>query len=211
VPLLPAICDQCGQLFMPMAFRIEQSTNIRIENFSVGPCPHCGGMGHIPDGIYDVTAEGIRVLVTSAKSAASLERLGVLLQEAKSRNASGAEVADAIERDVPEFAPLATFLRGLGRPEIVIALITLLVMLITFLRADSQSGAQLDAIKAQTQATQAQTEELERIQSAIVAQLPTAQPFGAEAPATRPASPDLGRNDPCWCGSGLKYKRCHGR
>jgi uncharacterized protein YecA (UPF0149 family) len=20
---------------------------------------------------------------------------------------------------------------------------------------------------------------------------------------------DLGRNDPCWCGSGLKYKRCH--
>ena len=21
----------------------------------------------------------------------------------------------------------------------------------------------------------------------------------------------LGRNDPCWCGSGLKYKKCHGR
>jgi preprotein translocase subunit SecA len=20
----------------------------------------------------------------------------------------------------------------------------------------------------------------------------------------------LGRNDPCWCGSGLKFKRCHG-
>ena len=20
----------------------------------------------------------------------------------------------------------------------------------------------------------------------------------------------LGRNDPCWCGSGLKYKKCHG-
>jgi preprotein translocase subunit SecA len=20
----------------------------------------------------------------------------------------------------------------------------------------------------------------------------------------------LGRNDPCWCGSGKKYKRCHG-
>jgi len=22
---------------------------------------------------------------------------------------------------------------------------------------------------------------------------------------------DIGRNDPCWCGSGLKYKKCHGR
>jgi preprotein translocase subunit SecA len=21
---------------------------------------------------------------------------------------------------------------------------------------------------------------------------------------------DLGRNDPCWCGSGKKYKKCHG-
>ena len=21
----------------------------------------------------------------------------------------------------------------------------------------------------------------------------------------------IGRNDPCWCGSGRKYKRCHGR
>jgi preprotein translocase subunit SecA len=21
----------------------------------------------------------------------------------------------------------------------------------------------------------------------------------------------IGRNDPCWCGSGLKYKKCHGK
>ena len=25
------------------------------------------------------------------------------------------------------------------------------------------------------------------------------------------AGPKLGRNEPCWCGSGRKYKRCHGR
>ncbi|MBR4785961.1 MAG: preprotein translocase subunit SecA [Fibrobacter sp.] len=25
------------------------------------------------------------------------------------------------------------------------------------------------------------------------------------------AGPKLGRNDPCWCGSGLKYKKCHGK
>lgn len=29
-----------------------------------------------------------------------------------------------------------------------------------------------------------------------------------EAPAA--TRPSLGRNDPCWCGSGKKYKRCHG-
>ena len=26
----------------------------------------------------------------------------------------------------------------------------------------------------------------------------------------RRESPKLGRNDPCWCGSGKKFKKCHG-
>ena len=32
------------------------------------------------------------------------------------------------------------------------------------------------------------------------------------APRTVVASPNekLGRNDPCWCGSGKKFKKCHG-
>jgi preprotein translocase subunit SecA len=32
----------------------------------------------------------------------------------------------------------------------------------------------------------------------------------AAVPAAR-TGPKLGRNDPCYCGSGLKYKKCHGR
>jgi preprotein translocase subunit SecA len=24
------------------------------------------------------------------------------------------------------------------------------------------------------------------------------------------ASEQIGRNDPCWCGSGKKFKKCHG-
>ncbi len=30
-------------------------------------------------------------------------------------------------------------------------------------------------------------------------------------PASATAHLKLGRNDPCWCGSGKKFKRCHGR
>lgn len=26
---------------------------------------------------------------------------------------------------------------------------------------------------------------------------------------SKPLPPKVGRNEPCWCGSGLKYKRCH--
>ena len=28
-------------------------------------------------------------------------------------------------------------------------------------------------------------------------------------PEEKPAMPDIGRNDICWCGSGKKYKKCH--
>ncbi|MDQ3493564.1 MAG: preprotein translocase subunit SecA [Chloroflexota bacterium] len=31
------------------------------------------------------------------------------------------------------------------------------------------------------------------------------------AAAAKPAMPKIGRNDPCHCGSGLKFKKCHGR
>ena len=34
---------------------------------------------------------------------------------------------------------------------------------------------------------------------------------GALRPGFTPAGARIGRNDPCFCGSGLKYKKCHGR
>ncbi|HLH27751.1 MAG TPA: SEC-C metal-binding domain-containing protein, partial [Acidimicrobiales bacterium] len=37
-----------------------------------------------------------------------------------------------------------------------------------------------------------------------------AEPFAPEPPVRR-AEPKVGRNEPCPCGSGQKYKRCHGR
>jgi preprotein translocase subunit SecA len=38
-----------------------------------------------------------------------------------------------------------------------------------------------------------------------------AAPVGASTAEGGAAAAKLGRNDPCWCGSGKKYKRCHGR
>jgi preprotein translocase subunit SecA len=34
---------------------------------------------------------------------------------------------------------------------------------------------------------------------------------GAARPGYTPSGERIGRNDPCWCGSGQKYKKCHGR
>jgi preprotein translocase subunit SecA len=44
-------------------------------------------------------------------------------------------------------------------------------------------------------------------------QAPGRQPGGSEAPAEPfvREQPKVGRNQPCPCGSGTKYKPCHGR
>ncbi len=34
---------------------------------------------------------------------------------------------------------------------------------------------------------------------------------GGPKPGFTPSGTRIGRNDPCWCGSGTKYKKCHGR
>jgi preprotein translocase subunit SecA len=34
---------------------------------------------------------------------------------------------------------------------------------------------------------------------------------GGARPGYTPTGVRIGRNDPCWCGSGAKYKKCHGR
>ena len=36
-------------------------------------------------------------------------------------------------------------------------------------------------------------------------------PAGQAKPGYTPTGARIGRNDPCWCGSGQKYKKCHGR
>ena len=38
-----------------------------------------------------------------------------------------------------------------------------------------------------------------------------AAPGGGARPGYTPTGQRIGRNDPCWCGSGQKYKKCHGK
>ena len=37
-----------------------------------------------------------------------------------------------------------------------------------------------------------------------------AMPVESFVPVVKDENAKLGRNDPCWCGSGKKFKQCHG-
>jgi preprotein translocase subunit SecA len=62
-------------------------------------------------------------------------------------------------------------------------------------------------------AAKEQTQEIERRQRRQVANLSFVGAGDAAAQSVQPvhAEKKAGRNDPCPCGSGLKYKKCHGK
>ena len=74
----------------------------------------------------------------------------------------------------------------------------------------SDEAAVIEQQRREAAAKQKMAFEHADVRSAVPAdQAPAAEEAGAPQPITR-AQPKVGRNDPCPCGSGKKYKQCHG-
>jgi len=73
----------------------------------------------------------------------------------------------------------------------------------------AEQAEQDEKDKAAAEATHQHNRTTTTATATPTARLQTNNASGA-ATATAPAN-KLGRNDPCWCGSGKKYKKCHGR
>jgi preprotein translocase subunit SecA len=76
-------------------------------------------------------------------------------------------------------------------------------------RAEAEERARAEAIARQMQFRHPETGGYGADEEAAQAQAPGHQPVSAEFVARNPDK--VGRNDPCPCGSGRKYKHCHGQ
>jgi SEC-C motif len=192
---LPAICDNCGTIFAPPAIVLGPGVSgVRMSGNRVGPCPTCGNeWGRIPDGTYDTVHGTLRMLLKDPASAESLQRLADILQAAWEVRADQATVADQIEAEVPELRGFAESLR--------IANIDWkwwLLFLLTFI----QTLAALGVIGPKPERVSDQ--QIERVIRHV-----TQDQAPVTSTTTAPRPGKIGRNDPCPCGSGKKYKRCH--
>lgn len=80
--MLPAICDNCGTIFAS-GFDFASVRNISMRGNKSGPCPKCGEMGSIPDGVYDVVDNVINVTALSKLSNVQLLKIRDDLQNAQ--------------------------------------------------------------------------------------------------------------------------------
>lgn len=103
--LIPAICDSCGAIWGAEGFiGGTGATNITITGSKVGPCPNCGGMGSIPDGVYDIQDDTLKVIKASGTPPDTLQNLIGLLEAHRRGEASSSQVIDTVEREAPALA-----------------------------------------------------------------------------------------------------------
>jgi len=190
---VPAFCDTCGAVFNS-GIVVENATNITFVGNRSGPCPVCGGMGHIPDGVFNFVGNTIQILSAPQRTVSELSRLTQIIREAREKKETPEEVAKKIREELPELASLADLLpKTRGELYSFLALIVAVIALIT------QSGRSENRT---TNITVNQTINQMFVETERHAKLPQPQQRAAKK---------VGRNEPCPCGSGKKYKHCCGK
>jgi hypothetical protein len=196
MPAVPAFCDKCGAIFDSGIF-VENSYNVSFSGSGAGPCPRCGGMGHIPDGVYNFIGNTIEVVAAPTRTVDELTRLAEILRESQARKESPEKVASRIKQEVPGFSGLADLLPQ-NRTEFLSYLMILLAIIQLVLQAITTN-----------QTTQNIT--INQVIQQVTVQPPTPARKINPSINTRNTRKAVGRNDPCVCGSGKKYKKCCGR
>lgn len=189
---VPVFCDSCGAIFFTRNL-IGGSGTVRVslKNVGVGPCPSCGGRGHVPDGVYEFVGDAVRWLTGPGTSYAQLRRLQDILHAVRSRERSIEDAGEEVERELPQFTAVFDWLRRRENRMEVATWAAILIAILAWLCPMSEDPAQPVAAPPTVNA--------ERVLR------------NAAEQALRPVpSHKVGRNEPCYCGSGKKYKKCHG-
>lgn len=203
MPVIPGICDTCGNVFASGIF-MDNSVGV-FENTEVGPCPYCGGWGHVPDGTFNVVQGVIEVLSAPQRSIDELIRLNNLLQKAKVSNLESNEVVEKINEESPELSPLLSFLKNEDFRYWLPVMLTILNILITIHLSSNTDEPSIEVNQVINHIYQQPVEPIPA--STLNLQ---SNPISTESKANPIKVEKIGRNASCPCGSGIKYKRCHG-
>lgn len=190
MPSLPAFCDSCGAVFHS-GFVVENSTNVTFSGNLSGPCPACGGMGHVPDGVFNFIGNTIEILSAPQRTVEELTRLVAILREAKEKQQPPEEVSQKIERELPGLRGLAAILpKSSAEWYGFLAVVLAAAQLVQSLTTSPAAPVTVNVSQVINQAA--------------------AQPSHPVASQRSQLAPRVGRNEKCPCGSGKKFKKCHG-
>jgi hypothetical protein len=183
------VCGKCNTFF-PSGINVI-SESARFSGNISGPCPKCGGMGQVPDGLFRLTSETIQILTAPHSTMYELERLRLLLESAKLSHVTRSEIVKQIESEVPVFDSLKNLL-----PQNRADLYAFLAVVLAVIQLMVQ---QLSTPQSPIQVTNTQVFN-------VLIEKERASPLPKQHVSSK-----VGRNDACPCQSGKKYEKCCGQ
>ena len=184
-----AFCDNlsCGAIFEARGI-IGGAGNVTVHmtNTRYGPCPVCGSMGLIPDGVYEYIDQTVSFLSGPSSSIQKLKKVKEILELALSQNKAKEEILSDVEKESPEIASALSKLGGLNNVAqwlgILAAVVGVAIQVHTSYFKDDDAAVKDKVIEylLEEQKKKNQTEN------------------------------SVPRNAPCPCGSGKRYKHCCG-
>jgi hypothetical protein len=142
MPPLPAICQTCGTIFRS-GFWVDDSINVTMSGNLAGPCPQCGQMGRIPDGLFNFIGEAVEVIESPGITTSRLQELIDLVRGlAIDSSMTPEQVADAVAEKAPGLgAVLKKYLVPQSAADFY-AMLAALIGLLTLLLAMMTQGQQ---------------------------------------------------------------------
>ncbi|KUP08074.1 hypothetical protein Q73_07570 [Bacillus coahuilensis m2-6] len=203
MPYIPAVCDNCSTIFSSGIF--VENSSLELSGNKSGPCPNCGGMGQVPDGVFNFIGNTIEIISAPERSIYELRRFASLLARAYQEDLAEEQVEEQIAREVPSMS----------------SILSLLPRNRTELRSDFYSWLQITvaiiAILSNLQSNGQEEVEINNIEinqkvevNQVINQIYETDTNILDINSQQITIPKVGRNEPCPCGSGIKYKRCHG-
>ncbi len=185
---------------MPNIIGGPGTAEVTFVGSGAGPCPKCGGMGHIPDGVYRFVGDTIELLQAPERTVSELQRLTQVLRTANQRGADLQEVRSTVEREFPGWGERLSKLLVPRTPADVAAYFMLFLMIVQMVM-QAKANDEVPAINEQTI--------INNITVQTSGQSPSAESSSTNG-QTSAEGRKVGRNELCPCGSGQKFKRCHG-
>ena len=202
---MPAACGHCGYLYPSGYYSDPGGTGIRVSAATLEvatvtiPCPMCGrNRGNVLAREYRLIEDAAAILQGPEHSEEERKSLTTLLHEAREHGESADEIRTKANEQAPELSSLVDRLLD-GKPE--------------SMKDDTWSALLLSTVDGLTpKGENGSTDEL--VPSEVIYNsLNQYNITTVQAPPTadvQQAVHKVGRNDPCPCGSGKKYKKCHG-
>ncbi len=204
-PWVDVVCDQC-ELYYSRQSEILGVTVMVFDKHGrrrdvgqpapmrIGPCPRCGSnQGLVVSGIRESVKGAAHTILSSNPDV--IAQFRTMVEEFLARpDLTAREAADILDQRSSAFAGISTWLR---ENEHLAAWLGVLLSLLAIWQTQQSSD----------EAPHLNPSEIQTIVTEVVKDVLAASPH----PTAPPAAARPSRNAPCPCGSGNKYKRCHGR